>query len=471
MIPLQTAFIESLVDRLIVRLRRLFLGTGDDEYAADYAEAAAGRFVTPDRTADGMEAILELNEVMTIIMISLFSLYLCWIITKVGLGLLQGSNAIFTGAKIIVGLGLLTINVQLVFSIFELSTKGVEALYYLRTLAEIDGIAGESLLTSVDISGALITAGTSVFFSFMAGLVLTASLYLRLVLLYGIVAFAPVIIVTWMAGKPVGLGGSLRAVFFPIPLVFGLYVIELINPGAQIPVFGGVVNSILIFGVIWASVKISAAGQLATGAVKGAAGAAALGATAYALGGSQMLKKAGIARSFGVGGIPLSRAVGGNEQGAGAGGGLSREDPREYTATARGGEGTPERGVVDDSMASEDEIWGKSWAEGVTPTTEKYADNTRWSSDKDLLQEMGPNQPGKGVWQSVHGAGAPDDLNPAHKNRRGDGTVRAMSTDRFRTEEEHEQFWGPEGDNWSPAPDAEEGVESEKRETILDDLF
>lgn len=454
-------FTESFIDRLIARLRHFLFGGSDRQFAEQYAEAAAGRFVTPDPSADAMGPMLEINEFMTYIMLSVFGIYLAWLITKAGLGMLQGSNAIFKGAKILVGLGLLVMNVELIFAIFQLSTELVEAVYYLQALEQVDGVPGESLIGPLGVTGAVITAGTAMLFKILSGTVLFVTLQLRWVALYLIVGFAPVVIVTWMMGSPVGLGASIRAIFFVVPLVLGLYVIEIINPGAQIALgfFESSVNSLLIFGVIWMSVKISAVGKLATGGLKAAAGTAALGATAAALGGTSMVAKAGIAKSFGVGGIPLSRALGGGAEGQGGAGGYGRDDPREYTATGRGGEGDPPAKVVDDSGRSQDEIWGKSWAEGVTPTTEKYADNSRWKSDTDLLQQMEPNQPDKGVWRSVHEeGGAPDDLSPGQVSRRGGGSMRGIEEGKFRTEEEHKEFWGEHGND----PTSTEGVQEER---------
>jgi hypothetical protein len=448
----EDGFIERFVDRLIEELRNAVFGNSGDGVTEAYAEAAAGRFIAPQQTSPTIEPMLQINDFMTTIAMSLLGFYIIWLIAKFGFGMLRGSNAVYTGARLLIGVGLIAINVDLVFGLFELSSQLVDALFYFRAQEMASqGIFGETALSTFKLTTeTFMTGGLALLLHLVSNGMLIVALYLRWVFLHMVVALAPVIIASWIFGNAIGvgsigLGASVRAIFFTIPLAMGLLLIEIINPQIAYGFFHQTITAMLVLGVIWVSLKLSAVGRLATGGTKAAAGALALGGTAYVLGGSGMVKKAGISKSFGVGGIPLARAVGEDGQQGSGGGGGQQTDPRKHTATRYNGQAPPDREVVDESGRSEEGIRRNAQKNGVTPTTEKYADNSRWYSERNLLEQMEATQTGKGTYRSVHEeGGAPDDLTQEQQEKRTAGNMKAMEEDHFRTEEEYEDYWSDE---------------------------
>jgi hypothetical protein len=58
---------------------------------------------------------------------------------------------------------------------------------------------------------------------------------------------------------------------------------------------------------------------------------------------------------------------------------------------------------------------------------------------------MEPTQTGKGTYRSVHEeGGAPDGLTEEQQEKRSAGNMKAMEEDRFRTEDEYENYWSDE---------------------------
>jgi hypothetical protein len=160
------------------------------------------------------------------------------------------------------------------------------------------GIFGETALSTVKLTTeTFMTGGLALLLHLISNGMLIVALYLRWVFLHMVVALAPVIIASWIFGNAIGvgsigLGASVRAIFFTIPLAMGLLLIEIINPQIAYGFFHQTITAMLVLGVIWVSLKLSAVGRVVTGSTKAAAGALALGGTAYALGGSAMVKKA-----------------------------------------------------------------------------------------------------------------------------------------------------------------------------------
>lgn len=482
-----SGFIETFIDRLLFKLRHALFGVDDkQQYAKNYADLAAQRYGAPQPTADSMQTFFELNAFFTDVALTLATFFIIFYLFRWGIGLVQGPNVVLTGARIVIGTALLAINTELVFAAFRLSTELVEAVMYLRathmeTNAQLGGFVFDALISGPTGVYSYFMLAFTLFFKITSQLVLLGSLLIRWLVLHIVVAIAPIIILTFVFGRAIGLssiGGkfAFRAIYFPVPLTIGLFAVEVIDLEQMLPgtLLGEAISALLVLGVVWVSVKLSAPGRIITGGLKKGAGAAALAGGAYLLGGSSMVKKAGVARSFGSAGIPLSRTIGNEDQAAAEQGTAAGQDngPSPFASPPTAGGGAPsDDNRFDFEGASEEQIKNAYQKIGLTPSKEKYANNDRWKADDDLRDHIVQTQDDRGRWLSTHRH--PDQalerLSDGTQDARSQGNLMAMEQDTLRTEDEWRAFTaggGTAGGTYttgvSSSPTAHDGVRGSK---------
>jgi len=188
-------------------------------------------------------------------------------------------------------------------------------------------------------------------------LVLAGSLMVREVILQAVIIFAPIMVVLWTVGPildlpQVGTGIAARALFFPIPLMAFLTIIEILALGesatqqavdtAGPSTIGPLMRSFLILVAVIISAKLSVAGKVAVGALRKGAGAAFIIGAGAAVGGTPMAKtmgasalvpgRAGSVLARGMAYSRMSSGVDGSTSQAPSGGQTLEEKKNQSTA-------------------------------------------------------------------------------------------------------------------------------------------
>lgn len=362
------SFVKTLVDELIAkffyRFKSLFTPDDPSQFASQYQEIAGDRYATPKRSDPNVAASLVANEWMFNIAVSILALLLMFVIVKTVIGTGRSSPYVQVGVRISVGVGLLALNVELIFILFEFTDLFVQALAYSRGLVLGQKYANQSLV------GYALLAGSAAFnpgfwlakviggiFQLITVLVLAGSLYVREVILQAVIIFAPIMVVLWTVGPildlpQVGTGIAARALFFPIPLMAFLTIIEILALGdsatqqavntAGPSTIGPLMRSFLILAAVVISAKLSIAGKVAVSALRKGAGAALVVGAGAAVGGTTMAKtvcastfipgKAGSILAGGMASSGTPSGVDGSTSQAPSGGQTLEDKKRQSTA-------------------------------------------------------------------------------------------------------------------------------------------
>jgi len=331
----------NIVARIFDEFEWLLTSTNSKEAQREaYARQLEGKYMAPTpQTIDKYEQLMAWNDAFTTIALVLVAFYIVYTIVRVGLGLVRGAVFTLTTLKLLIGVALLELNTKILFALYELADGFVHLNMLLRSrLLGPQGRFERSLgrMFGVDImitdpnalqaAGNIFASPLIQFVHDIAKVVLITSLWLRDIVLIYAIPFFPIIIALWMLSSVLnrpapGVGFLLRSIFFVVPLTGLLAMLEAsaFEPtGAS----GPLLKSILIFAVIWGSVKMTAFGRTVTAVTKGAVGTAAVVGTAALVGGPAAAGKAGLVKAGGRPGISVARSV---DSDAGLVGGDSEE--------------------------------------------------------------------------------------------------------------------------------------------------
>lgn len=397
------SFVDNLADEIIQSLTDLFTPSDTKSFADQYLRGTANAFETPARGDPQVQEVLVFNELIFDISVLILGIFLIFLVTKLVFSGGGNSNILKAGTRAILGIGLLAYNVELVFALFEFTDGFVSTLSWARVHYESQ-TAASTFGPSIGVNAiATSPIGSAFFGAKMLGYLLTwlavaiimLSLYLRDIILLGVIAFAPLMTVIWAFGPLIGIGRvgagtAARALFFVIPLIVLLTMIEILNPGGGVPLYGHIIKSGAILAAVWISVKLSAAGQIVTSGVKTAATGAVLLGAAAAIGGTGLATRAGLSKAFGKPGYMMAKAMGDSDStysGRNSGFTYNHESGNPDAATYDRGTDRIDYSEAWDSPNPEEQI-KETWEE--TPPTirnEPYLDVNQHRPDVNPIKE------------------------------------------------------------------------------------
>lgn len=393
----------KLIDDFATAIKQVIIDLftpADGGFGDQYLQGTANAFETPARNSQRVQDVLIFNNIIFQISVGVMVMLIMGLTAKVVIDGAGSSQILKTTIRSIIGITFLAYNIEIVFMIFEFTDGFVSALSWARvyydsqTAANTFGgpIGAKAIATATIQQAFLAMKILGYLFTYAAIGVIWLSLELREILLLGVLAFAPLMAVLWSFGPLVGLGRvgagvASRALFFVIPLIMLLTLVEIVNPGGGIPLFSHLLKSSAILAVTWISVKVSAVGRIVTSATKTAVGSAVLLGGAAAVGGTGLATRAGLSKALGRPGYMMAKAMESNQSG---------ESSQRSTATTGDGTLGVRQGRNDYTVAlyadNPDDKIREKWDERP-PTIENdgYFDNTRHAPDVNPVE--GANQP------------------------------------------------------------------------------
>jgi hypothetical protein len=301
----------------------LFKPSDPSSFAGQYLHGTANGFETPARSDSTVQDVLIFNDLIFDIAVFILGIFLIFLVTKLMFTGGGHSTILKSGLRAILGIGLLAYNVELVFTFFEFTDGFVSALSWARTYYDSQ-TATETFGAAIGVTAVPVTPITTAFFgahligylfTWVAVAIIALSLILRDIILLGVIAFAPLMVVLWIFGPMVGVGRvgagiAARALFFVIPLLVLLTLIEIVNPSVGTPAHNHILKSGSILAATWVSVKVSAAGRVVTGAIKTAGTTALLVGGAAAVGGTGLATRVGLSKTMGGTGSMIAKHLG-----------------------------------------------------------------------------------------------------------------------------------------------------------------
>ena len=192
----------------------LFTPSDPSGFADQYLQGTANGFETPARSDSTVQDVLIFNDLIFDIAVFILGVFLIFLVTKLMFTGGGHSTVLKSGLRAILGIGLLAYNVELVFAFFEFTDGFVSALSWARVHYDSQ-TATDTFGDAIGVTAVPVTPITTGFFgAHMLGYLLTwvavaiiaLSLFLRDIILLGVIAFAPLMVVLWMFGPMVGVG-------------------------------------------------------------------------------------------------------------------------------------------------------------------------------------------------------------------------------------------------------------------------
>jgi hypothetical protein len=381
----------------------LFTPSDPSRFADQYLQGTANGFETPARSGSTVQDVLIFNDLIFDISVFILGVFLIFLVTKLMFTGGGHSTVLKSGLRAILGIGLLAYNVELVFAFFEFTDGFVSALSWARVHYDSQ-TATETFGDAIGVTAVPVTPITTGFFgahmigyllTWLAVAIIALSLFLRDIILLGVIAFAPLMVVLWMFGPMVGVGRvgagvAARALFFVIPLLLLLTLVEIVNPGVGIPVYNHLVKSGCMLAATWISVKVSAAGRLVTGAIATAGTTAVLVGSAAAVGGTGLAARVGLSQTMGGTGSMIANNIGSDASDSAFTSSSTRSTPDHDAATY--GRGSARDDYHDAFYARDQGRIKESW-DDTEPTIENdpYFDNTKHAPDAHPVKQA--NEP------------------------------------------------------------------------------